>query len=295
MADGDLSRGGRFAILGLPGLKDFYPALVAGNLTATTGLAGERVEARAVDVDLVVDGRADAGPLAYARALDDPACRAQLAARLEGRLDPDEVVGVPAVLGLADAERAWEELEARIERPVFEIPTLPPSVPGLRLYEALVGAARRAGVRVAIGGAVVGTETDGHRVVGVHTAAGNGTRFHPAAAVVLASGGWTAGGLDMDSHWVVRETVLGLPVSSVGAGRRRFSAAYFDHHPLATVGVGVDAALRPLDADGEIVFSNVRVVGATLAGAEPWKEKSGDGLSLSTGYHAAASLLAEEG
>jgi anaerobic glycerol-3-phosphate dehydrogenase len=37
------------------------------------------------------------------------------------------------------------------------------------------------------------------------------------------------------------------------------------------------------------------VAGATLAGAEPWKEKSGDGLSLSTGYHAATTLLAEEG
>ena len=35
----------------------------------------------------------------------------------------------------------------------------------------------------------------------------------------------------------------------------------------------------------------VLVAGATLAGAEPWREKSGDGLGLSTGYRAAELVL----
>jgi len=46
-----------------------------------------------------------------------------------------------------------------------------------------------------------------------------------------------------------------------------------------------------VDAGGERVFENVLVAGATLAGAEPWREKSGDGLSLSTGYRAAELVL----
>jgi len=295
MAAGDVSAGGHFAIVGLPGLKDFYPALVAGNLAAATGVGGEAVEARAVDVDVALDGRADVGPLAYARRLEEPAFRAQLAARLRGRLGAGDAVGLPAVLGLAGVEAAWEELEARLDRQVFEIPTLPPSVPGLRLYEALSGALRQAGARVSVGGEVVGAETDGHRVTGLYTETANGRRFHPAAGVVLATGGWAAGGLEMDSHWVVREPVLGLPVTSPAGGNGRFAPGYFDHHPLATTGVAVDGSLRPIDGDGNVVFSNVRVAGATLAGAEPWKEKSGDGLSLSTGYHAANTLLAEEG
>jgi len=295
MAGGDVTRGGGFAIVGLPGLKDFYPGMVAGNLASAVGVAGEVIEARPVEVDVALDGRADVGPLAYAGRLDDPAFRAQLAARLKGRLGEDEVVGMPAVLGLADAEQVWEELEARIGRPVFEIPTLPPSVPGIRLYRSLLGALRRAGVRVAIGGEVVGAEIDGTRVTGVYTDAANGARFHPAAGVVLASGGWAAGGLEMDSHWGLREPILGLPVTAVPEGVPRFRPGYFDHHPLARTGVAVDGSLRPVDGDGRVVFTNVRVAGATLAGAEPWKEKSGDGLSLSTGYHAAMSLLAEEG
>jgi glycerol-3-phosphate dehydrogenase subunit B len=57
--------------------------------------------------------------------------------------------------------------------------------------------------------------------------------------------------------------------------------------------VAVDDRLRPVDSGGEPVFENVLVAGATLAGAEPWKEKSGDGLSLSTGHMAAELVLAE--
>jgi glycerol-3-phosphate dehydrogenase subunit B len=55
----------------------------------------------------------------------------------------------------------------------------------------------------------------------------------------------------------------------------------------------VDRELRPVDrGGGDPLYENVLVAGATLAGAEPWREKSGDGLSLATGYRAADLVLA---
>jgi glycerol-3-phosphate dehydrogenase subunit B len=65
----------------------------------------------------------------------------------------------------------------------------------------------------------------------------------------------------------------------------RFRPGYFDEQPMSRVGVAVDRQLRP---EG---LENVRVAGATLAGAEPWKEKSGDGISLATGFRAAELAL----
>ena len=59
--------------------------------------------------------------------------------------------------------------------------------------------------------------------------------------------------------------------------------------------MAVDADQRPVDASGAQVFENVLVAGATLAGAEPWREKSGDGLSLVTGHRAAGLILAASG
>ncbi|MCZ7542112.1 MAG: hypothetical protein M5R40_00570 [Anaerolineae bacterium] len=46
-------------------------------------------------------------------------------------------VGFPAVLGLYDAARVQAVLADALGAPVFEITTLPPSVPGMRLYHAL--------------------------------------------------------------------------------------------------------------------------------------------------------------
>jgi glycerol-3-phosphate dehydrogenase subunit B len=60
---------------------------------------------------------------------------------------------------------------------------------------------------------------------------------------------------------------------------------YFAEHPIGRAGVAAGRDLRP---EG---LANVLVVGATLAGAQPWKEKSGDGISLSTGHKAAEVIL----
>ena len=114
---------------------------------------------------------------------------------------------------------------------------------------------------------------------------------HSADWIVLATGGFASGGLELDSNWQARETALGLPVVGVPEpGSPRFEPRYFAAHPIARAGVAVDGRLRPVGVDG---FDNVLITGATLAGAEPWKEKSGDGLSLSTGYMAAELVLAE--
>jgi glycerol-3-phosphate dehydrogenase subunit B len=47
-------------------------------------------------------------------------------------------------------------------------------------------------------------------------------------------------------------------------------------------------------AAGVRVCENVLVAGATIAGAQPWKEKSGDGLSLASGHRAAELILEED-
>jgi glycerol-3-phosphate dehydrogenase subunit B len=49
--------------------------------------------------------------------------------------------------------------------------------------------------------------------------------------------------------------------------------------------------MRPLDGSGEVIYSNLYVVGAELAGAEPWREKSGEGISVVTAFRAADAIL----
>ena len=122
-------------------------SLCAGNLQR----AG--IPARAVVVDLDV-GRTEANTVVLARRFDDPAFRAAFAARLLPLVRSGERVALPAILGLRDPHGVWSELQDRIGHPVFEIPTLPPSAVGIRVYDALRAALRAAGARLVIGSEV---------------------------------------------------------------------------------------------------------------------------------------------
>ena len=111
--------------------------------------------------------------------------------------------------------------------------------------------------------------------------------------VVLATGGFAAGGIALDSHWTAHETRARAARDRRPGGGRGALPARLLRRPSrsAAPGVAVDAEQRPVDAGGERVFENVLVAGATLAGAEPWREKSGDGISLATGHRAAELIL----
>ncbi|MEM4781489.1 MAG: FAD-binding protein, partial [Halalkalicoccus sp.] len=57
----------------------------------------------------------------------------------------------------------------------------------------------------------------------------------------------------------------------------------FDDQPYARFGLAIDGELRPLDAEGEPEFPNLRAAGAVLGGCDTAREKSASGVSLSTG------------
>jgi glycerol-3-phosphate dehydrogenase subunit B len=275
MANGEASGLRRVCIVGTPALRDFHPGLCAANLER----AG--IEARAVSLDLRLD-RPDMNTLGLARRFDDEQWRRQFCAELSLTLRAEEAVGLPAMLGLRDPHEVLADVEHRLGRRVFEIPTLPPSVPGMRLYEILRSALRAAGGRLVLGAGVVSCERDGDRITSVATGAAGRDLSYVAPWFVLASGGFASGGIELDSHWATHERVLGLPLRGVpDEGEPRFVGRYLDEQPMARVGVAVDGDLRAEGAD------NVVVAGAALPGAIPWREGSGEGIALASGYRAA--------
>ena len=245
-------------------------------------------------LDRRIAGRPEANSLGLARALERPDERAEIAAEVAASLDGAQRVGFPAGLGLDDPHGVWSDLEQRLGRPVFEIPTLPPSVPGMRVFKALRDRLRANGGRIVLNSTAVSATREGDRVTAVRASAAGREIDYRARWIVLATGGVATGGIVLDSRWRARETALGLPVHGAPApGEPRFGPDYFGEHPFARVGVAVDDGLRPVDGGGARILANVLVAGATLAGAQPWKEKSGDGLSLASG-HRAAELIMEE-
>ena len=139
-----------YAVVGFRQLKDFPTALLAGNLGCPFAW-----------VDLPARREADSSALTYARALEDPAYAKQFGAAVASAAPEGDVLLLPAMLGVRPG--TWRRIADQVGRPIAEVPLQPPSVPGLRLHDALLAGFKAAGGRVIIGSRVVGCQTDGDR------------------------------------------------------------------------------------------------------------------------------------
>lgn len=291
-------------ICGPSGFKDFWPAAIALSLARPAVWAGtdnRPVACEALTVDLPgLAGRHNLDALELARRFDDPAWRGPaldaiaraLEARGARRGSPGRV-GLPAVLGLHDHPAVLEEARRRLPLEPFEIPLVPPSVPGVRLHDAFRSVIRRAGGRIQIGQRVARIEREGNRVLAVHLEAAVRTFPIRTGALILATGSIAGGGLVGTLAGTLEEPVLGLPVEAPGI-EDWLAQDGLDPagHPLEAAGIRTDARLRPIDpASGAPVLANVVVAGALLAGQRALRERCGDGVAVTSGWRAAGELI----
>jgi glycerol-3-phosphate dehydrogenase subunit B len=294
VAAGDLRSGGPVTFAGFPSLKDFVPELVAANI-AQGEVPGGKLEPQAVAVRMPEGSEVDISPLNLARVFDVPESRAALIGAVRDAVGTATGVrvGLPAVLGANEHPTVYAEISEALGTEVFEVPTIPPSVPGIRLYRALTGELRLRGGRVILGATVHSAEYDGDRLTGVSAAVAGRRRTFAADAVVLATGGLAVGGIELERDGP-RETAFGLDLAGVPEGAP-FVSDFHAENPLDRTGVAVDRDMRPLSGDGAVVHPNLYAAGGILAGAAPWRELAGNGLALASGWAAAESLLSQNG
>lgn len=277
-------------LAGFAGFRDAWPALAARNLGAVDWPAGPR-RIRHLVVELPgLKRRNNLNARSLAVQFDDVTWRAEAFAAIAREVPHGPWrIGLPAVLGIADHARAHVEVEATTGRRVFEIPSLPPSVPGMRLFDALRRTILDAGGRIQVGFDVVDVERDGHRIAAVHTEAAARTLRLEADAFVLATGGIGGTGIRANPDGSLHERVFGLAVEAAPRAAW-FSDDPLTPHPLESVGIRVDAELRPLDPAGQVAYENVRVIGSALAGMRYLEQRCGDGVALASAHRAARSL-----
>ncbi|MGO1385498.1 MAG: glycerol-3-phosphate dehydrogenase subunit GlpB [Arachnia sp.] len=289
MVEGECIPGKKIVFVGLRQLKDFWPELIAGNVARTELPGGGRVEARAAWIDLPArENEVDSTPLYYARAMDDPAYRKRFVAELRRVVEPGETVGLPGVLGLSDPH-AYTDIATQLGQPIFEISTIPPSVPGMRINDALTRIAKAARVRIVLGSAVLSANSVDGRIASLTVGTTGRPSTYAADHFVFAPGGFESGGIEMDSYMKVSEPALGLPLWLPEGDL--VVAEHNAEQPLFSVGVRFDHNMRVLDDASNTVYDNLHVAGGILAGASRWREKSGDGIALASAVRAADAIL----
>ncbi|MEL1214540.1 glycerol-3-phosphate dehydrogenase subunit GlpB [Aeromonas caviae] len=284
----------------LEGFRDFHPALAAANLATHARFAHSRIltgeirlpqlaqfsrnphEFRSADIARLFDKQ---GP-------GQQDLLADLAREISRMVQECGVPGcrhivLPACLSLGLVGPRLSELERRTGCTIKEVATMPPSLIGMRMQEALKRRFMALGGTFLTSERVLGARYDGDKVIGVHSQHGEDQLFE-ADHFVLASGSFFSRGLESRLGGI-REPIFDADVLSLAerdawAGRR-----LFDHHPFMGFGVKTDERLRVLR--GGRPLTNLYGAGSVLAHYDPIKEGSGSGVAVATGWQAAGHIL----
>ncbi len=270
MAHADMPSNEYLHVISFQGIKDFFP----GYITSRHRNSTYSVYDAGVPTTLGIAAR-----------FDDASFLDAFINWLRGLEIPHDRVALPAVLGTIDPASVVEKISQAIGRKVFEIPTLPPSIPGLRLFRALKRVMQNRGIHLYWGKEITSVERQGRTVEAVTLATTGRAKRVQGRAFVLATGSFVSGGLfaGRDS---VRETVFDLPVFVPGERKDWFNTDFFSGgHSIERAGVRVDRDFRPVESK----IDNLFACGSILAECEIMSLQCGHGLAVATGVAAAKS------
>lgn len=266
-------------IIGFKGHNDFYSHRLA-----------DLFKCRGVTLSLPEDSQAEITAPALARRMEQSSFRDFIGAEIKKQIGDGELVGLPAVLGLNDPMGVRKDLEKKTGVSVFEIPVLPPSIPGMRIFNRFKKWLIQRGATFLIGYSVSKATLRGKRCEGIEIVHPPVTTVYSADRYILATGRFMGGGLKADREKVT-EPVFNLPIPQPESQEKWFGKSFSDNHPIHRMGILTDSSLLPVDETEKPILENVSIAGTILAGHHGLNEKSREGIEIVTGYWAAKKAM----
>jgi len=267
-------------IIDFKGLKGFSGRQVVANLHDKW----PQISTRRVEFPDMIIG--EIYPEVMARSLEVPAIREKLAKILVVAAGDSKVIGLPAILGMHTPDLVREEMELLTGLQIFEIPTMPPSVPGIRLREMFEQLFPQRGVTLIPQQKVDKVEffEDGAQL---SLSDSFGPITIDSKSVILASGRFLSGGLKAGIDGI-KEVLLDLPVTQPNSRSDWYRQEYTDHrgHAVNSAGIEVNSSFNPLDNNGKPYSKNLFAAGVILAHQDWIRGRCGAGVAIATAYKA---------
>lgn len=187
----------------------------------------------------------------------------------------------PAVLGRTLDNETWKKLVNSLQAQVIEVPGLPPSIPGERIYKALTGFLRQKEAEICYNSEVIDFASENGRITSVvmqdssHTA-----KIIEVRSAVLATGSFFGGGIVATKN-DLREPIFKIPIVRPENQENKGNFLSLKGQEFLAAGIEVDDQLRPCQN-----IKNLYAVGSILAHSNYAAEKCGLGLAIATGYKA---------
>jgi glycerol-3-phosphate dehydrogenase subunit B len=271
-------------LLDFQGLREFRAKFVQQVLSSSW----EKIRIATVDFPQMSQRSELFTPL-MAQAMEAEQIQDKLVAAIKPLIKNEQFLGMPAILGINRSQDILNRLEAGLGVKIFEIPTSPISVPGIRLKETFRKMLAQSSITRLPDQRVLSADhtPDQGFVLETGTPSGQHTTRIQATTCILATGRFLAKGLVADRKGVT-EPLFNLPVDQPSDRKNWHGTTYFDPrgHGINQAGVATDENFRPLGRDKTPVHGNLYAAGSILAGQDWMKTRSGTGISIATAFKA---------
>lgn len=275
------------AIFNMTGFLDFYPEFIASGLRkkgvktsihlftlpSLERLRKSPSELRSSNMTNIMDQ------------LNPEEFQLLVSALREGSSDAD-VIMLPAILGLK-SDTVITQLEKEVGKQILLIPTLPPSVIGIKLQQHLVKQFQRLGGEYMLGDSINKAEIENSKITKLYSF-NHGDIPFIAKDIILATGSYFSQGL-ISTRERIYEPIFGLDINYDTNRSNWYDKNVYNEQPYMTFGIKTNKDFNGL-MDGKPI-ENLRVIGAGLESFNPIKEGSGGGVSIMTALNVADLIL----
>ena len=218
--------------------------------------------------------------------------REKFAKTVRPHVNNAQIIGLPAILGLYRTHEVVSDLEKQIGVPLFEIPTIPPSIPGLRLRETFERGLRAKGAKYYSQNRVLSVRAEGKGYFELDIGTKMTETTIQSRGIILASGRFIGGGLYADRQRI-KETIFDLPVYQPVNRSEWHSRDMLDPkgHPVNRAGLEIDRSFRPLDNSHRPAFKTLFAAGSILAHNDWKRMKCGAGIAIASAFGAVKSFM----
>lgn len=274
-------------VAGIKGFLDFNVDFVASGL-ASKGIQARSCEVSVAEIEQLRENASEFRSANLARVLEGYAID-RLADAINAQLKDEEYILLPAIFGLESATPAYRIL-SKLDRPAAFVPTMSPSVPGIRLQQLLKKRFQALGGTFISGDSVISAEVQNGKVMSVTSERHSDSKFS-ADKFIFACGSFFSTGLRASKERIY-EPIVDLDMEYKGEHGDWFNPNIYGEQPYMSFGVKTDNQFHVYLKDE--VLKNAYATGQMLAGNSPLKTPCMGGISAISGLHVANLIINEQ-
>lgn len=289
----------RIVMVSVDGFRDFQPQIAKDNLKCHPRF--KSIPIKIANVSLTAFGQLNRNPhdfrsIDISRILRDEHQFKEFANQLVACANTDDLVIIPAILGNGDGLTLMNKLHHYTRLQFHEVPTMPPSLLGIRIEEVLMHAFINHGGILHKGDEVLGGQID--TLDGTQQLTQLRTQKMAEIGLtanhyILASGSFFSKGLVARQQTVV-EPVFGLDIEATGERANWYQSDFFSRQPHAFLSFGVKTNQHFHPFVNGVPISNLFCIGSILSGYDPIAHGCGGGVAISTACAAVDSIMNRE-